>query len=64
MSIHHFIGGSSAILLAWLGATFLHEVPSERYPKLDRSNSPISASISTPISERPIADINAEKELP
>ncbi len=32
MSLKNFIGASSAILLAWLGATYFHEVPAERYP--------------------------------
>lgn len=32
MSIRNFIGASSAVLLAWLGATYFHKVPTERYP--------------------------------
>jgi hypothetical protein len=35
MKIRQFVSGSSVILAAWLGATFLNEVPSQRYPKLD-----------------------------
>jgi hypothetical protein len=42
MNIRSFVGASSAVLLAWLGATFFHEVPPERYPKQDRT--PVSAS--------------------
>jgi hypothetical protein len=37
MNIRRFVGASSAVLLAWLGATYFHEVPPERYPKLDRT---------------------------
>ena len=36
MSTRRFVGGSSVILAGWLGATFLNEVPTQRYPKLDR----------------------------
>lgn len=42
MNIRSFVGASSAVLLAWLGATFFHKVPPERYPKQDRI--PVSAS--------------------
>ena len=42
MNIRSFVGASSAVLLAWLGATYFHEVPPERYPKQDRT--PVSAS--------------------
>lgn len=31
MSIRQFIGASSALLIAWLGVTFFHEVPAWRY---------------------------------
>lgn len=37
MNIRNFVSGSSVILAAWLGATFLNEVPSQRYPKLDKN---------------------------
>jgi hypothetical protein len=36
MSTRRFVSGSSVILAGWLGATFLNEVPSQRYPKLDK----------------------------
>jgi hypothetical protein len=38
MNIRSFVGASSALLLTWLGATYLHEIPPERYPKQDRSS--------------------------
>lgn len=38
MKIRNFVSGSSVILVGWLGATFFNEVPSQRYPKLDKSN--------------------------
>ena len=37
MNISRFVSGSSIILACWLGATFLNEVPSKRYPKLDKT---------------------------
>jgi hypothetical protein len=39
MNIRNFVSGSSVVLAGWLGATFLNEVPSQRYPKLDKSTS-------------------------
>ena len=45
MNTQRFVSGSSIILVAWLGATFLNEVPSQRYPKLDKV--PATASVSS-----------------
>ena len=36
MNTRRFVSGSSVILAGWLGATFLNEVPAQRYPKLDK----------------------------
>ena len=36
MNTRRFVSGSSLILAGWLGATFFNEVPSQRYPRLDR----------------------------
>ena len=36
MSIRSFIGSSSVILLSWLGATFIREVPTAPYRKHDQ----------------------------
>ena len=36
MNTRRFVSGSSVLLAGWLGATFLYDVPSQRYPKLDR----------------------------
>ena len=43
MSIRTFVSGSSVILAGWLGATFLNDVPAQRYPKLDKASAAISA---------------------
>lgn len=36
MNTRCFVSGSSVLLAGWLGATFLNDVPSQRYPKLDK----------------------------
>ena len=35
MKLNHFVSGSSVILAGWLLVTFVRDVPSQRYPKLD-----------------------------
>ncbi|MFK7852082.1 MAG: hypothetical protein AB8D78_13990 [Akkermansiaceae bacterium] len=52
MNVRNFIGASSCILLAWLGATYFHEVPYERYPAKKKFES--SAAV---ISEAPDREI-------
>ena len=47
-----FVSGSSLILAGWLGATFLNEVPAQRYPMLDKK--PAVAESSNPA--MPISD--------
>lgn len=42
MNTKRFVSGSSIILAGWLGATFLNEVPSQRYPKLDKESATAS----------------------
>ena len=55
MNIRSFVGTSSALLLAWLGATYFHEIPPDRYPKQDRTS---AASHKAPADER-IADLGS-----
>jgi hypothetical protein len=43
MSTSRFVSGSSILLAGWLGATFLNDVPSQRYPKLDKK--PATAAV-------------------
>ncbi len=35
MQLRYFVTVCSAVLLAWLGLTFVHEVPSSRYQKVE-----------------------------
>jgi hypothetical protein len=36
MKLGQFVTTSSVVLAGWLGFTFVHEVPSQRYPKLQK----------------------------
>jgi hypothetical protein len=36
MQLRHFVSVSAVVLAAWLAVTFVYEVPSQRYPKLDK----------------------------
>lgn len=56
MNIRKFVSGSSVILAAWLGATFLNEVPAQRYPKLDKTSAvtPLTADKSSVVASAKI----------
>ncbi|MEX1049692.1 MAG: hypothetical protein WED15_09195 [Akkermansiaceae bacterium] len=60
MNTKRFVTGSSVILAGWLGATFLNEVPSQRYPKLDKKTADSEAEthpdevMSTPPRDLPV----------
>jgi hypothetical protein len=43
MNTRCFVSGSSLLLAGWLGATFLNEVPAQRYPKLDQKPAKLTA---------------------
>jgi hypothetical protein len=36
MKLRYFVSGSAVVLGVWLAITFVHEVPTKRYPKLDK----------------------------
>ncbi|MCP5531937.1 MAG: hypothetical protein H7A49_00605 [Akkermansiaceae bacterium] len=36
MDVHRFVSGSAVILAGWLAVTFFRDVPSQRYPRLDK----------------------------
>ncbi|MDP3849874.1 MAG: hypothetical protein Q8Q59_05165 [Luteolibacter sp.] len=36
MKLRQFVSASAAVLLVWLAVTFVHQVPAQRYPKLDK----------------------------
>jgi len=39
MKLWQFVIASSVVLTGWLGYTFVHEVPCQRYPKLEKQTS-------------------------
>lgn len=43
MKVRIFVTGSAALFAAWLGLTFVREVPRENYPELGRGSLPVSA---------------------
>ncbi len=45
MNTRRFVSGSSILLAGWLGATFLNDVPSQRYPKLDKKPAAAAAEL-------------------
>lgn len=61
MNIRSFIGASSALLLAWLGATYFREVPTDRYPKRDRTSADASGKADDRSGEM-IADLRLETQ--
>jgi hypothetical protein len=46
MQLRQFVSGSAVILAGWLAITFVHEVPAQRYPKLDKY--PAAARVAAP----------------
>jgi hypothetical protein len=55
MSLPKFVSTSAVVLLGWLAATFVHEVPSQRYPRLDkiRASAAYGVPVSIPQPEKP-----------
>jgi hypothetical protein len=36
MKLHHFVSGSAVILAGWLALTFVYDMPSQRYPRMEK----------------------------
>jgi hypothetical protein len=53
MKLGNFVTTSAVVLAGWLGFTFVHEVPSQRYPKHQRYTDARSRMI-TPPNEKPV----------
>lgn len=65
MKVRLFITGTAALLALWLGATFVSEVPVDRYPQFGRGSVPLSAKVEQPLpQERPVAVLGHEDEVP
>jgi hypothetical protein len=63
MKVRFFVTGTAALLAVWLVATFLNEVPVDRYPQFGRGSVPVSAKKVTPPEEgKPMAAVDPEKD--
>jgi hypothetical protein len=62
MKVRFFVTGTAALLAVWLVATFLNEVPVDRYPQFGRGSVPVSAKKVTPKEEgKPMAAVDSDK---
>ncbi len=63
MKVRFFVTGTAALLAVWLVATFLNEVPVDRYPQFGRGSVPVSAKKVTPPQEgKPMAALESDKD--
>ena len=53
MKLRQFVTTSAVVLAGWLGFTFVHEVPSQRYPKLQKYTD-ARPGTTTPILAEPV----------
>jgi len=60
MKLRQFVSGSAVVLGAWLAITFFHEVPTQRYPKLDKHRRSAETSGKPEESGANAADVGAE----
>lgn len=60
MKLRQFVSGSAVVLGAWLAITFFHEVPTQRYPKLDKLRRSAEASGKPDVPGANAADAAAE----
>lgn len=54
MKLRIFVSGSAALFAAWLGLTFVRDVPRENYPELGRA--PVTAAVEVENEEEAIAE--------
>ena len=52
MNVKLFVTGSAALLSAWLGVTYVTEVPRESYKRLGKGSQPLSAGNAAPSSKQ------------
>lgn len=63
MKVRFFVTGTAALLAVWLVATFLNEVPVDRYPQFGRGSVPVSAKKVTPPEEaKPVVAVDSESD--
>ena len=64
MKVRFFVAGSSALLAVWLTATFMSEVPVERYPQFGKGSKPlVGKSVKPSEKEKPIVAVDTDKNL-
>ena len=56
MKVRFFVTGSASLLAGWLAATFLTDVPVERYPQYGKGSVPVSAKVMKP-EDKPVASV-------
>lgn len=62
MKVRFFVTGTAALLAVWLGATFLSEVPVDRYPQFGRGSVPVSAKAPKPAEQaKPVAAVDSRE---
>lgn len=61
MKVRFFVTGTAALLAVWLVATFLNEVPVDRYPQFGRGSVPVSAKkVTPPDKAKPMVAVDSE----
>ena len=59
MKVRVFVTGSAALLAVWLTATFLSDVPLERYPLYGKGSVPVSAKVVKP-EDKPVVKVKPD----
>ena len=58
MKVRFFVTGTASLLAVWLAATFMTDVPVERYPQYGKGSVPVSPKVSSPTAqEEPVAAV-------
>ena len=62
MKVRFFVTGTAALLAVWLVATFMNEVPVDRYPQFGRGSVPVSAKAVKPAENaKPVASVDPDE---
>jgi hypothetical protein len=61
MKVRFFVTGTASLLAVWLAATFLTDVPVERYPQYGKGSVPVSAKAARPQADKTVETAKAEK---
>jgi len=61
MKVRFFVTGTASLLAVWLAATFMTDVPVERYPQYGKGSVPVSAKAAKPQSDKNAETAKAEE---